>query len=168
MPQFDIATFASQIFWLGVCFICLLIFSARVGLPALAKVLQVRWQHIEGTLEEANALQQQAQALVEAFEAELSQARKQAHQSVIEASHTAAQELSRQKMALAFAHKQRFRDSERVILQKKATSMGYVQDIATEATAAFVTTLLSYRLAQASIQEAVEERAEKEKRSHAV
>jgi F-type H+-transporting ATPase subunit b len=168
MPQFDIATFASQIFWLGVCFICLLVFSAKVGLPALAKVLQVRWQHIEGTLEEANALQQQAQALVDAFETDMAQARKQAHQGVIDASRDAAQELSRQKMVLAHTHKQRFRDSERVILQKKATTMGYVQDIATDVTDAFVTTLLSYRLAQTSIQEAVEERAEQEKRSHVV
>lgn len=168
MPQFDAATFMPQVFWLGVCFVSLLIFSAYVSLPALERVLKIRWQSIEGTLEEAENLQKEAAGLVAALEAELTNARHKAHQDVLEAAQGASQELTQRKFALAQLHKQRFRDSERVILQKKATTMGYVQDIATDVAGAFTQALLSHPLNQASIQEAVEDRVEREKRTHAL
>jgi hypothetical protein len=46
--------------------------------------------------------------------------------------------------------------------------MGYVQDIATDVTSTLVSSLLAYELTNSTIQEAVGERAEKERRSHAV
>ncbi len=168
MPQFDIATFTPQLFWLFVCFITLFIFSAKVGLPRLEKILNVRWQHIEGALEEAQKLNDEAESLVTALEEELSQARKKAHHDVVEASRHLSDELTQKKVALAHQHKQRFRDSERVILQKKATTMGYVQDIATDVTSTLVSSLLAYELTNSTIQEAVGERVEKERRAHAV
>jgi len=168
MPQFDIATFTPQLFWLFVCYITLLIFSARVALPRLENVLSVRWQHIEGALEEAQRLNHEAESLVAALEEELAEARKKAHHDVVEASRHLNAELTQKKGALANQHKQRFRDSERVILQKKATTMGYVQDIATDVTSTLVSSLLAYELTNSTIQEAVGERAEKERRSHAV
>ncbi|MBA4117911.1 MAG: hypothetical protein C0514_03335 [Candidatus Puniceispirillum sp.] len=168
MPQFDATTFLPQIFWLGVCFVSLLLFSAYVSLPALERVLKVRWKSIEGTLEEAERLQKEAEGLVASLEAELTTARRKAHHDVLEAAQTASHELTQRKFALAQLHKQRFRDSERVILQKKATTMGYVQDIATEVAGAFTQVLLSHPINQASIQEAVEDRVEREKRTHAL
>ena len=42
MPQLDPATFPTQLFWLAVVFVVLLILMARVGLPRVREVVETR------------------------------------------------------------------------------------------------------------------------------
>ena len=130
MPQFDATTFPSQLFWLLICFVTLLLFSARVTLPRLNKVFSLRWGKIEGTLKEAEDLNQQAEHLVASYELNLNQAKKKAHEMVLGTARQSSADLSRKKAQLAKDHKKRFRDTELVIANKKAAAMGDVQVIA--------------------------------------
>ena len=130
MPQFDVATFSSQLFWLCSCFITLLLFSARVTLPRLNRVFSLRWGKIEGTLQEAKKLNQQAEELITSYESEISLAKKRAHEMVLGTARQASSDLSRKKSELAKQHKKHFRDVELVIANKKADAMGDVQRIA--------------------------------------
>lgn len=155
MPQFDASTFVSQIFWLAVCFIGLLIFSARVTLPRLQKVFTVRWEKIEGTLQETEALNRQAEELVSSYEAELSRAKKRAHDSVLGAARQASADLSRRKLELAKAHKKRFRDAELAIANKKAAAMGDVQAIAHNLVGHLMENLVSSKIADKNYEIAV-------------
>lgn len=130
MPQFDVTTFASQIFWLCVCLTSLILFSARFSLPRLKRVFLSRWEKIEGSLQETEALNRQAEELVASYESELKRAKKRAHDVVLGTSRQASADLSRRKMELAKEHKKRFRDSELALANKKASAMGDVQRIA--------------------------------------
>ena len=47
MPQLDLSTFPSQLFWLAVVFIVLYVLMARLGLPKIGTVLAERRQRIE-------------------------------------------------------------------------------------------------------------------------
>jgi F-type H+-transporting ATPase subunit b len=78
MPQFDFATFPSQIFWLIVCFGALYILLTRTALPKIGAVLEARQRKIDDDLERATELEMQAKEAMAAYEAELDAAREQA------------------------------------------------------------------------------------------
>ena len=70
MPQLDISTFSSQIFWVLVGFFLVYIFMATVVNPALRETLDNRVAHIDGLLKEAEKLRSEANKLEhEAFSA---------------------------------------------------------------------------------------------------
>lgn len=155
MPQFDASTFVSQIFWLAVCFIALLIFSARVSLPRLQRVFTARWEKIEGTLQETEALNRQAEELVSSYESELNHAKKRAHDSVLGTARQASADLSRRKLELAREHKKRFRDAELAIANKKASAMGDVQAIAHNLVEDLMDNLISNKISDKNYEMAI-------------
>jgi len=89
MPQLEqINTFASQIFWLVVTFIPLYLFLWRVVLPRLSATLENRQQRIDNDIVRAEELSREAQKVMEAYEADLAEARAKAHEQL----HKAAEE----------------------------------------------------------------------------
>lgn len=88
MPQFaQIDTFPSQIFWLLVTFTILYILLSRVVLPRIGDVVTNRQKKIDDDLGKAEALQAQAAAAKETYEATLAKSAEDAraiHRSVAE------------------------------------------------------------------------------------
>ncbi len=83
MPQFDIATFPSQIFWLAVTFIVMYaFFSARV-LPDISGVLENRRNHIQSDLDTAERLKAEAEDAQQTYEKSLSEARSAATKTMV-------------------------------------------------------------------------------------
>src|SRR3546814_1701791 len=87
MPQLDIGTYASQLFWLVCCFGVLYIFMSRISVPLIATVLEKRQLHIEGTLKRGIDLQTKAESLRNEFDEVLTNSRQQAHQMLVSAVH---------------------------------------------------------------------------------
>ena len=56
MPQFDVTTFPTQIFWLLVCFLFLCVVMRLHIVPRLATVLETREQRIQEDWNEAKTL----------------------------------------------------------------------------------------------------------------
>ncbi len=79
MPQIEVATFASQIFWLIVAFVTLYYLLSRRALPRLAEVLEARQDRIATDLDEAERLRREAEAALASYEAAIAKARDQAH-----------------------------------------------------------------------------------------
>lgn len=48
MPQFDVSTYTSQIFWLFVCFFVIYTYTSRVALGKIRAILEARWNETEG------------------------------------------------------------------------------------------------------------------------
>jgi len=71
-------TYASQVFWLVVCFAVLLIVMWRVALPRVAAILRDRQQRIELDLEHAERLKSEAAAVIAAYEKAMAEARERA------------------------------------------------------------------------------------------
>lgn len=89
MPQLEqINTFASQIFWLVVTFIPLYLILWRVVLPRMSATLENRQQRIDNDIVRAEELSREAQEVMEAYEAELAEARARAQEQL----HKAAEE----------------------------------------------------------------------------
>lgn len=101
MPQFDTSTFASQIFWLVVCFAIVFLFAWRVVLPRITATLEDRQRKISDDLARAGELADQADEVMAAYEARLAEARANAHEELNAAAARAAAEAEKQNAALA-------------------------------------------------------------------
>ncbi len=80
MPQFDTTTFASQIFWLVVCFAVVFVFVWRIALPRISATLENRQRKISDDLARAGELADQTDEVMAAYEARLAEARANAHE----------------------------------------------------------------------------------------
>ena len=92
MPQFDPATFTPQIFWLLVTFGALFLVLWRVALPKISDALEARQDKIDDDLEKAAALKQEAQGVLEEYEAAAAEGQAKAQALIREAQAAMARE----------------------------------------------------------------------------
>src|SRR5690348_16547188 len=89
-PPFNTSTYPSQIFWLTVTFVALLIVMWRVAVPRIGGVIEERKGRIQSELAKAEADRKQAEHAAAAYQAPILEARERAR---------AASEAARSEMA---------------------------------------------------------------------
>ncbi len=84
MPQLDPATalFASQIFWLIICFFTMMFIMSTFIIPKIAETRQQRQNKIDGYLQRADKLRQQTEDAIKKYEDALSDATQKANSSL--------------------------------------------------------------------------------------
>jgi len=130
MPQFDLATFPSQIIWLALTFVVLYIVMARVALPRIGDVLSERQEKIDDSLTEAEELRAQAQSDAEAYDKALAGAREQSRAAIQEAVRATSQEASTKQEALGQRLAQQLKTAEAEIERAKEAARGSLRDAA--------------------------------------
>jgi len=78
LPQLDITTYSSQIFWLIVSFVLLYFLVAKLAMPRIAEVLEERQERIEDDLDKAETLKKEAYQVRVEYEKALAAAREKA------------------------------------------------------------------------------------------
>ena len=78
LPQLDIATFPSQIFWLLVTLVVLYLLFTRIALPRIGGVIEERHDAIEDDLDRAAEYKRRAEEAEKAYEQALADARAEA------------------------------------------------------------------------------------------
>ena len=84
MPQLEVSTFISQIFWLIVCFSILYYLLSKKALPRVAEVLEARADRIRADLDEAQRQKKEAEDALARYEQVLADARNKAQAQVAE------------------------------------------------------------------------------------
>ena len=79
MPQIEVSTFTSQIFWLIICFSVLYYLLSRRALPRVSEVLEARQDRIAADLDQAQRLRRDAEAALATYERAIAEAQDQAH-----------------------------------------------------------------------------------------
>lgn len=123
MPQFDLAVFIPQIFWLVICFTALYSFTVGYSMPRLKKIYDNRWQHSEGTRIEAVKIHRQAQDLSEALEKERNQARKKVGHLVSTRLRQISQETTDEKNEILAEMKKRYTKGELLVTERKMAAL---------------------------------------------
>jgi F-type H+-transporting ATPase subunit b len=132
MPQLDVSTFPSQIFWLIVCFAALYFIMAKLAMPKIEAVVEERRRRIEGNLEKAAQMKEEAEAVIAAYEKALADARHQAQLTMKETSdRLAAIAAERQRQANAVIA-ERTSAAEQRIAAAKAAAMRDLRDLAVD------------------------------------
>ena len=123
MPQLDVATFPSQLFWLAVTFIVLYILMSWIGLPRLTAAIDARRQRREDDLARAAQLKTEAEAANAAFQRTMAEARAQAQAAIKETTDRLAAEAAERQRALAAALAQQIDEAERRIAATKQQAL---------------------------------------------
>ncbi|MEL6961757.1 MAG: F0F1 ATP synthase subunit B' [Pseudomonadota bacterium] len=84
MPQLEVSTYISQIFWLIVCFSILYYLLSKKALPRVAEVLEARADRIRADLDEAQRLKKDAEDALGRYEQVVAEAQNRAQAQVAE------------------------------------------------------------------------------------
>ena len=132
MPQLDLSTFPSQLFWLGVVFLVLYVLMAKVGLPRVGAMITQRKQKIEDDLGRAAQMKAEADAVMAAYERALADARAQAQATLKEAMDRFAVEANARQHQAAEKVAAEIVVAERRIAEAKAQALAGLRVVAVE------------------------------------
>ncbi len=153
LPQMDVATYPSQLFWLVLTFGLLFIVLWRVTLPKIAGVISDRRSRIEGDFATADKAQKAASEALKSYEAHLAQAKARALVLADENRRKIGGEIEKIKHAADREAQAAMNAAEARIATERAKAGASVIQSAAEAAAAIVARLIGVEV---SVQEAAD------------
>ena len=155
MPQLDISTWPSQLFWLAVTFIALYIVISRIAIPRTGGVIHKRQSTIDGDLAAAQALKADSEKAAQAFEASLAEARAKATAIGQDGRSKLTAEVDAENGKLSSALNAKIADAEKKVAASRNKAMADVQSIAAEIAANIVGELTGAKVTKTAAAEAV-------------
>lgn len=153
LPQLDISTFASQLFWLLISFVILYVVISRAAAPKIGGVIQDRANRIRGDLETAAKAKRDSEAAIAGYDKALADARAKALKTSDELRNTVNAEINAKNDAAAKQLAADTAKAEARIAEMRRNAMARVGEVARE-TAADVIQKLSGEAANAADVEA--------------
>jgi F-type H+-transporting ATPase subunit b len=161
MPQLDPSLFATQLFWLLITFLALFLIAWKVALPRITEVLDARQTRVDGDLEKARALKEEAENVLAAYEKTLADATLQAQdihrqmvQTLADERTQRQEELSRKLSGQAREAENRIDgEKQRAVENIRETALGVVQSAASRLIGVEVPEADADRAIQAAMQE---------------
>ena len=141
-PPFQRETFASQLVWLTLTFVLLYVLMAKVALPRIGSIIEMRRARIADDLAEADRLKGQSDAALAAYEKALAEARTQAQSLTSEAREKHAAEAGQIRKTLENQLNTKLAEAEKSIAATKSAAMTNVRGIAVDAAAAIIQKLI--------------------------
>jgi F-type H+-transporting ATPase subunit b len=141
-PPFLKETFASQLFWLAVCFVLLYVLMAKVALPRVGEILQARRERIAADLAEAERHKEESEAALAAYEKALADARNRAQGIANETRDKLMAEAESARKLLEADLNAKLAEAEETIAATKLAAMANVRGVAVEAARAIVQRLI--------------------------
>jgi F-type H+-transporting ATPase subunit b len=136
MPQLDFATFAPQLIWLAITFLVLYLVMAKLGLPRIGDIIAARKSRIDGDLEQATQMRNEAEAVIAAYDKALAEARQQAQITVRETTELLNAQSAERQRKVAEELARETAAAERRIDAAKRTALSGLRDVAVEVTRA--------------------------------
>jgi F-type H+-transporting ATPase subunit b len=155
-PPFETSTFPSQLLWLAITFGALYLFMARRALPQVAAVIETRKARIARDLDDAAALQQEADAAAAAHAKTLADARAKAQALAQATRDQLAAETDAKRKALESELAAKLAEAERQIAATRTQALTNVAGIARDAAAAIVERLIGRPADPSAVASAVE------------
>lgn len=155
MPQLDPTSFPTQLFWLAVIFVVLLILMGRIGLPRVRAVIDTRAAKIDGDLGAAADARGRSEALLAEYERSLAAARAEAQSTVRAMTEAMAKEQAHREHELMEQLAVEARSAEARIAAAKRDALANLRQVAVEAAQAATARLVGDGLPTAEIEQAV-------------
>ena len=119
MPQLEVSTFVSQIFWLIVCFSALYYLLSRKALPRVAETLEARADRIRADLDQAQRVRKEAEEAMTSYEAVMAAAQSKAQAQVAETQAKLQDEAAKEQTKLETKLAKQIADAEQRIANAK-------------------------------------------------
>ncbi len=154
-PPLDQSTFPSQIFWLVIFFAALYFLMSRFALPRIGAIIENRQAKIDGDLSKAQALKDETETAVKAYEKALTDARARAGDIARETRAATAKDVDAEQHKLDAALAAKIAGAEATIAKSKAKALESVEDIAGESAAEIVAALTGAKVTKAALAKAL-------------
>ena len=155
MPQLDVSTYASQLFWLLLTFVPLYLVIYKVALPRIGEVLEARQDKIDDDLKKAAARKEEAQAVMAEYEALQAEAHGKAQALLRETQDAMKEEAAKSNTALGEKLAKQGEEAEARISAAKAEALANLNDTVVEVTAAATEKLLGSKPSDDQVQSVV-------------
>ena len=132
MPQLNIADFMPQLVWLAITFGALYFIMARVALPKIGGMIELRHGRIADDLAEARRLKADTEKAIAAYETALGEARAKAHAIAQENREILNAEMAAEAAALDAKLAEKTGAAEARIAETKAQALAQVQSVAAD------------------------------------
>ena len=149
LPQLDIATWPSQLFWLVVLFGAGYLVMAKIVTPRIGAVLEERRQTVDGDLEKARAASADAAKIRANYENDLETARIDAAEFAKQAAMEAAKKAEAADAKIAQKLSNKVAKAEAKLAEAKTSAMANLNDVAAEAAVAAVSSLAGIKASSA-------------------
>jgi F-type H+-transporting ATPase subunit b len=157
MPQFDVATFPTQLFWLVLTFAVLYAVMLRFALPRISEVLEARRSHIDHDLEAAEKLKSEAEQALAAYEKLMANAKSEAQAVIRRAGEELAAEAAVRQGELAKHLAAQTKSAETRIEQAKAQALAGIKTVAAQAAELATAKLIGVAVGEGAAQAAVDQ-----------
>jgi F-type H+-transporting ATPase subunit b len=157
VPQIDVSTFASQIFWLIVAFSVLYYLLSRKALPRVAEVLEARQDRIAADLDQAQRLRREAEEALEKYQMAMAGAHDEAHQLLAETHARLQAEAAERHGELSARLTRQLSEAEARIAEARKTALRELEDATTSVAQAAVERLAGIKVTKKAAQAALKE-----------
>ena len=149
LPQLDIATWPSQLFWLVVLFGAGYLVMAKIVTPRIGAVLEERRQTVNGDLEKARNASAEAAKIRADYESDLENARMGAAEFAKQATAEAAKKADDADARIAQKLANKVAKGEAKLAEAKISAMANLNDVAAEAAMAAVASVAGIKVSSA-------------------
>ena len=141
-PPFNAETYASQLFWLALCFLFLFVMMWKVALPRIGRIIDARQNAVSGDLAEAERLKGQSDAALQAYEKALADARSRAQAIANETRDKQAKDAEAARKVLEDQLNAKLADADKSIAATKTAAMANIRTIAADTAKTIVERLI--------------------------
>jgi len=149
LPQLDIDTWPSQLFWLVVLFGAGYLVMAKMVTPRIGAVLEERRKTLNGDLEKARNASADAAKIRADYESDLEKARSEAGEYAKQAAAEAAKKADDADAKIAQKLAKKVAKAEAKLAEAKSSAMGNLNDVAAEAAVSTVDALAGIKTTSA-------------------
>lgn len=132
LPQLDPTWYPSQLFWLVLIFVVLYLLFSKSILPALSGTIESRREHIQGDLDTAKQMKDEAEKVHTAYEEVLQEARNKASELLVNSENQIKAKAAEKLESLREKAAKQTQDAEAEIEKAKKAAMKEMDGIAAE------------------------------------
>jgi F-type H+-transporting ATPase subunit b len=155
VPQLEVWTFPSQIFWLLICFSILYYLLSRKALPRVSEILEARQDRIAADLDQAQRLRREAEAALATYEQGIAKAQGEAHTLLAEAQSRLQAEATQRQAELGRQLGKQLAEAEQRIAAARDRAIAELEDAAIGAAQAAAERLAGIRVPADTAQRAL-------------
>ena len=155
LPQLDITTWPSQLFWLVVTFVIGYILISSLVAPSISSVLENRSTKISDDLETAKKAQDNAKEVYTSYEESLSEARSQAAIAAAKALEEAKAETASRDAAINKKLAASAKKAEARLSKMRDEALSSLEDLATETSQKIIAELTPVKVTKAVVKKHV-------------
>ena len=155
LPQLDISTWPTQLFWLVITFsVGYLLVSAFV-VPSISNVLERRSNRLSSDLNEAKKAQEDAKNAFSSYQASLNDARSQAANTLAKASEEAKLDTAKREAAVSKKLNANLKKADQRISKIREETLSSLNDLATDISQKIITDLTPIKVQKSVVKKYV-------------